>query len=172
MALVAAAALAAAGVALVRGGRPARTSISNDPGSPASVPVSLQTDQSVFHPSPSLSSFPAPPGAPLPVAPPPVPLAPPSDSDMDPPDPDDAPEPPEPVTLEEYLQHGSKEPLVPPVLHVEAKLAPGSVPTSEPLVPPVITVRVTPMDAPADSASAGAPLVPPVVVVAAPSGPR
>ena len=167
------AALGAAGVALLRGGDPAPTSISTDAASPAKWAVSPRTDQSVFHPAPSLSSFPATPGAPLPIAPAGAPPVPDSNADSDPdsPDPDDPAAPPAPITLEEYLRHGSKEPLVPPVLHVEAKPAPGGVATSEPLVPPVLTAIATPMDAPTHGAAADAPLVPPVVV-AAPPAPR
>jgi hypothetical protein len=167
-ALATAAAMGALGVASLRAAPAPNAAITTEPA------VSPHLDQSVFIPPSSIASFPAPPGAPPPlVGPPEAPADPDSDADSDTDSLDrDAPAPPEPVSLQEYLQHGSKEPLVPPVIHVEAKLAPGSVPTEEPLVPPAITVTATPIDPPVGSVAAGAPLVPPVVNVAAPPVPR
>ncbi len=180
-ALVAAAlvagALGAFGVAHLRGPSPTTASIATEPGGSAGV------NQTVSKTPPSLSAFPARPGAPPRLAgAPPSPADPGSDLDSDadsdsqdsdspvlvpPPAP-----PPAPITLEEYLQHGSKEPLVPPVITVSAVPMPGSVPTEAPLVPPVIAVSATAIGAPTGSVAAAAPLVPPVVNVAAPATPR
>ena len=180
-ALVAAALVAGAlgvfGVVHLRGASPTTAPIATEPG------VSAGVNQTVSKLPLSPSASPAPPGAPPRLAgAPPSPADPGSDLDSDadsdsqdsdspvlvpPPAP-----PPAPITLEEYLQHGSKEPLVPPVITVSAMPMPGSVPTEAPLVPPVIAVSATAIGAPADSVAGAAPLVPPVVNVAAPATPR
>ena len=62
---------------------------------------------------------------------------------------------------EEALRHGSREPLIPPVIHLEATLAPGSVVTSEPLIPPVIELPA--IELAPGSVATSEPLVPPVI---------
>jgi hypothetical protein len=49
-----------------------------------------------------------------------------------------------PKQILDAIENGPKEPLTPPVIHVDAELAPGSVLTSEPLIPKVITIDVEP----------------------------
>lgn len=67
----------------------------------------------------------------------------------------------EPVDLEDYLRNGPKEPLVPPVVNVDAELAPGSTWSDEPLTPPVIHVEVE--LAPGSAPPSQEPLVPPEI---------
>jgi hypothetical protein len=73
-----------------------------------------------------------------------------------------------PPEILEAIENGPKEPLTPPVIHVTAELAPGSVPTTAPLVPKTITVSAEPAPG---SAPTSAPLVPPTIdALAAPPG--
>lgn len=51
-------------------------------------------------------------------------------------------DPNDPVDPNDWLQNGPKEPLVPPVIHVDVDLAPGSVLTAEPLVPKELHIDV------------------------------
>jgi hypothetical protein len=46
------------------------------------------------------------------------------------------------IDPQDWVQNGPKEPLVPPVIHVDVDLAPGSVLTAEPLVPKELQVDV------------------------------
>lgn len=70
------------------------------------------------------------------------------------------------VDVKDWIENGPKEPLVPPVIHVDAEIAPGSVATAEPLVPPEI--RVDAELAPGSTASKE-PLVPPEIRAGQPS---
>src|SRR4051794_12896283 len=56
-------------------------------------------------------------------------------------DPGMPPRPQPPVDPQGLLEHGSKEPLIPPTVHVDAELAPGSTARLEPLTPPVLSVE-------------------------------
>jgi hypothetical protein len=65
-----------------------------------------------------------------------------------------------PKEILDAIQNGPQEPLTPPVIHVDAELAPGSVPTSEPLIPHVITIDTEPAQGGVPTSE---PLVPPVI---------
>jgi hypothetical protein len=65
-----------------------------------------------------------------------------------------------PKEILDAIQNGPQEPLTPPVIHVDAELAPGSIPTSEPLIPRVITIDAEPA---LGGVPTSEPLVPPVI---------
>ncbi|MBK9258514.1 MAG: hypothetical protein IPM54_01610 [Polyangiaceae bacterium] len=76
------------------------------------------------------------------------------------------PGPADVADVKDWIENGPKEPLVPPVIHVDAELAPGSVATAEPLVPPEI--RVDAELAPGSTATKE-PLLPPEIRAGQPS---
>lgn len=70
------------------------------------------------------------------------------------------PDPNDTVDPNDWLQNGPKEPLVPPMIHVDVDLAPGSVLAAEPLVPKKLHVDVE--LAPGETLES-APLTPPQI---------